>query len=610
MHKYREFIFDPTIDFYRQRKRSIENLHGIIPPMSIRTRINRGLDKLRIQTARPDALIQLSILGLVVGLATGIIIVAFLYVIDTALHYLLPSNDAENFEGLSLTARFIFPVIGAILLAIIFKWTAKSDHVVGVVNVLERLRFHEGYMKLRSFILQFIGASIALISGQSMGREGPAIHLGSSVGSLLGQSMGLPNNAVRTLLACGSAAAIGAAFNTPLAGVIFAMEIIIVEYTLASFIPIIIAAVAASGIAHIAYGNEPILKINELAHITPIEIPFIILLGILVGIASTVFSISIRYISQIVKKTDLSLRFVIAGVFTGIVAIAIPQVLGLGYDTIHNAVLGQYSIALLFAIMVCKLIATAVSVGCGLPAGLISPSLVIGSVGGALMGTILYQWFDIPQENNSLYALIGMSAMMGACLQAPLAALTAVFEVSASHNIIWPSMLAIVIAQLISRQLFKQPPIFDLLLQVRGLDTRENPIIQSLHRTGVAKVMNQNLACLERTISIDQAKEKVLHNPQWIVITENKKPISLLRGIDLTHYIEQKTSSDEIDLMEIPARRYELAIIDVRATMAKAHEIFNQEHPEALCVTHWDRNAARYVYGVLTKEQFDNSFTR
>ena len=578
--------------------------------MSARTRINQGLDKLRLQTARPDALIQLSILGLIVGLVTGITIVAFLYVIDTGLRYLLPSNDVENFEGLSLTARFIFPVIGAVLLALVFKWAAKDDPIVGVVNVLERLQFHEGYMKVRSFILQFIGASIALISGQSMGREGPAIHLGSSVGSLLGQSMGLPNNAIRTLLACGSAAAIGAAFNTPLAGVIFAMEIIIVEYTLASFIPIMIAAVAASGIAHIAYGNEPILKIDELAHISSIEIPFIILLGVLVGIASTIFSITIRHIGQAVKNANLSLRFIAAGIFTGLVAILIPQVLGLGYDTISNAVLGQYSIALLFAIMVCKLITTAVSVGCGLPAGLISPSLVIGSVGGALMGTILHQWFDIPQENNSLYALIGMSAMMGACLQAPLAALTAVFEVSASHNIIWPSMLAIVIAQLISRQLFKQPPIFDLLLQIRGLDARDNPIVQSLHRTGVAKVMNQDYVCLERTVETNHAIEEMKNNPQWIIVTENKTPIALLRGIDLTHHIEKESESDKLDLMEIPAKRYELANIDIRATMAKAQQIFTQEHPEALCVTHWDRNAPRYIYGVLTKEQFENSFTR
>ena len=578
--------------------------------MSVRTRINQGLDKLRLQSARPDALIQMSILGLIVGLVTGITITVFLFVIDTGLRFLLPADSTENFEGLSMAARFSFPFIGAVILAIFFKLVAKDDPVVGVVNVLERLQFHEGYMKVRSFILQFIGASIALISGQSMGREGPAIHLGSSVGSLLGQSIGLPNNAIRTLLACGSAAAIGAAFNTPLAGVIFAMEIIIVEYTLASFIPIIIAAVAASGISQLAYGHERIIKIEELGHIPANEIPFILLLGVLVGIASTIFSISIRHMSRTIRDINLSLRFVIAGTFTGLVAIAIPQVLGVGYDTIQNAVLGQYSIAILFAMMICKLLTTAVSVSCGLPAGLISPSLVIGSVGGALMGSILHQWFNFPEVNNSLYALIGMSAMMGACLQAPLAALTAVFEITASHNVIWPSMLAIVVAQLISRQLFKQPPIFDLLLQLRGLDISNSPVMQSLHRTGVAKIMNQNYVCLDRISSCDIATNEIKNDPQWIIVTEDNFPVSLMRGIDLAHYIETEAPDGNFDLMQIPAKRYEINIIDVRATMAKAHEVFTQEMPEALCVTHWDRNATRYVYGVLTKEQFDQSFTR
>ena len=443
-----------------------------------------------------------------------------------------------------------------------------------------------------------------------MGREGPAIHLGSSVGSLLAQSVGLPNNAIRTLLACGSAAAIGAAFNTPLAGVIFAMEIIIVEYTLASFIPIIIAAVAASGISQLVYGHERIIKIEELSPIPTEEIPFILLLGVLVGIASTIFSISVRHLSQAIRDVNLSLRFIIAGTFTGLVAVAMPQVLGVGYDTIQNAVLGQYSIAILFAMMVCKLLTTAVSVSCGLPAGLISPSLVIGSVGGALMGSILHQWFNFPAVNNSLYALIGMSAMMGACLQAPLAALTAVFEITASHNIIWPSMLAIVVAQLISRQLFKQPPIFDLLLQVRGLNINDSPVMQSLHRTGVAKVMNQDYVCIEKIVPCDKATDDIKNNPQWIIVTENKFPVALMRGIDLAHYLETESPDESFDLMQIPAKRLEIITIDVRATMAKAHEIFTHEMPEALCVTHWDRNATRYIYGVLTKEQFDHSFTR
>lgn len=570
-----------------------------------------SLDEFRLQTAKPDALIQLSLLALLVGLLTGITIVVFIIIIDTVLSYWLPNQLPDNFEALPAITRFAAPVIGTIILAILFKFASKEEKIVGVVHVIERLRYHEGYLKIKSFILQFVGACIALISGQSLGREGPAIHLGSFVGSILGQSFGLPNNTIRILLACGAAAAISAAFNTPLAGVIFAMEIIIVEYTFVSFIPIIIAAVAATGVSRSFLGGEPILLIESLPSLSLSELPFLILLGLLIGFASTLFTTIIRFTVNKTEHFKFSTRFIGAGVFTGIVAIYVPQVLGLGYDTLNEAIIGQLSISVLLFILFAKLLTTAVSIGCGLPAGLISPSLVIGAVCGSLMAIFMQQSFSIPIESNSLYALIGMSAMMGACLQAPLAALTAVFEITANHAVIWPSMIAIVVAQLITRQLFKQPPVFDMLLELRGLDFHEDPITQSLQRTGVAKAMNRSFIAVTRTIEASSALSILNSNPQWIVIIENLQPTALIRGVDLVQHLQKEPTNDEpVDLFEIPAKRLQISCIDVRATMAKAREVFSNDHSEALCVTHWNKNSSRYIYGILTLDQFETLYMR
>lgn len=570
-----------------------------------------SLDEFRLQTAKPDALIQLSLLALLVGLLTGITIVVFIIIIDTVLSYWLPNHLPDNFEALPAITRFAAPVIGTIILAILFKFASKEEKIVGVVHVIERLRYHEGYLKIKSFVLQFVGACIALISGQSLGREGPAIHLGSFVGSILGQSFGLPNNTIRILLACGAAAAISAAFNTPLAGVIFAMEIIIVEYTFVSFIPIIIAAVAATGVSRSFLGGEPILLIESLPSLSLSELPFLILLGLLIGFASTLFTTIIRFTVNKTEHFKFSTRFIGAGVFTGIVAIYVPQVLGLGYDTLNEAIIGQLSISVLLFILFAKLLTTAVSIGCGLPAGLISPSLVIGAVCGSLMAIFMQQSFSIPIESNSLYALIGMSAMMGACLQAPLAALTAVFEITANHAVIWPSMIAIVVAQLITRQLFKQPPVFDMLLELRGLDFHEDPITQSLQRTGVAKAMNRSFIAVTRTIEPSSALSILNSNPQWIVIIENLQPTALIRGVDLVQHLQKEPTNDEpVDLFEIPAKRLQISCIDVRATMAKAREVFSNDHSEALCVTHWNKNSSRYIYGILTLDQFETLYMR
>jgi len=389
------------------------------------------------------------------------------------------------------------------------------------------------------------------------------------------------------------------------------MEIIMVEYTFASFIPIIIAAVAATGVSRTFLSDEPLVSLIHIPSISLAEMPFVILIGVLVGLASTLFTTLIRHITRLTQPLSISLRFLIAGTATGMIAFLVPQVMGSGYDTLNAAVLGQIPMTLLLFIMIAKLVATAISVGCGMPAGLIAPSLVIGAVGGSLMAIFLHQAMEVPLDNTSLYALIGMSAMMGACLQAPLAALTAVFEITANHSVIWPSMLAIVVAQLISRQLFKQPPVFDLLLNVRGLNFQEDPITQSLQRTGIARAMSRSFSLLPNVTHLNQALKALEDDPQWICIQDGRTPIALIRGIDLIQYLENEDNAvDEIDLMQIPAKRLQISQIDLRATLAKARESFNENTSEALCVTHWNKNAPRYVYGVLTREQFEQLYMR
>lgn len=580
------------------------------PKLPLSHRIIDNLDEFRLQTAKPDALVQLSLLALLVGLVSGLIIVLFILVIDSILSLWLPDNSTENFEALSSSARFIAPIVGSVLVGLVYMFLAKPGHSVGAVNVIERLRYHEGYLRLRGFILQFIGATLALASGHSMGREGPSIHLGAFVGSYLPQLMGLPNNAIRTLVACGVAAGISAAFNTPLAGVIFAMEVIILEYTFSSFIPIIISAVAATGISRSLLGDDLVFVTGNIPTLSLNELPYVILLGLLVGFASTAFTTIIRITTKLTQSYSLFLRLMIAGVITGAIAVYVPQIMGLGYDTLNKAILGELSLVVLFTILIAKLTATAIAVGCSVPAGLIGPNLVIGAVGGALMAAFLHQALGMPVENTALYALIGMSAMMGACLQAPLAALTAVFEITANHAVIWPSMLAIVVAQLISRQLFKQPPVFDLLLQVRGLDFEEDPIKQSLQRTGIAKVMNRDFHQLPQLTSVNDISKALHDNPQWICIMQDKHPTAIIRGVDLIQYLEKHASQNTIDLLQIPAKRLQVDVIDLRATLAKAREIFNQSNIEALCITHWNKNAARFVYGIITRDRFEELYMR
>ena len=179
--------------------------------------ISHQLEVNRLHLARPDALLRLAGLGLLTGLIAGAVIVLFRLLVEQTQEAILPGTGAENYEALPLWARIALPIFGGLLLAIMFRWGAKGLYVLGVARVMERMAYHQGHFTVRGFLLQFFGASIAIISGHSVGREGPHIFLGAAAGSLLAQRLSLPNNTVRTLVGCGTAAGIAASFNTPLA---------------------------------------------------------------------------------------------------------------------------------------------------------------------------------------------------------------------------------------------------------------------------------------------------------------------------------------------------------------------------------------------------------
>ena len=241
------------------------------------------LDNLGVRVARADALLHLALLGILTGLVSGGVILALRWLIETSQAAFLPGGGTENYEDLARHVQFLLPIGGALLIGLLFHLTSKGNYVTGVVQLLERMAYHQGHFSLRSLLLQFFGAAIALISGQSMGREGPCVQLGGASGSLVGQKLGLPNNAIRTLVGCGVAAAIGASFNTPLAGVIFSLEVVMMEYTLASFTPVILAAVSATAVSRLVYGDDPAFIIPPLHYGSLAELPVVLVLGIVVG---------------------------------------------------------------------------------------------------------------------------------------------------------------------------------------------------------------------------------------------------------------------------------------------------------------------------------------
>lgn len=565
---------------------------------------NFTMQNFRDQLASYEAMPQLVALGLLCGIGCGLLIAAFRFAIDIPLTILL-SGQVENFEGLSTVERFCYPSAGALTLALMYKYWPLIKNKVGLVHLLERLAYHQGHVPGKNLIAQFIIAVVALVSGQSVGREGPAIYMGASLSSLIGQWLHIPHNSQRILIACGSAAAISAAFNTPLAGVIFAMEVILLDYTIAGFTPIIVAAVSSSIVTRVIFSSAPVFDAPAFDIVNHSEIPWIILLGICIGSIAALF---IQLMLQAKQHCTYSLpiKLCIAGILTGLVAIVYPQVMGTGYDTINDVFWGHLETQLILGILLAKVILTPVILGLGIPAGMIGPVLFIGALAGALLGHIGGFLVDTTVSHTGLYAMLGMGAMMAAVLNAPLAALIALLELTYNPNIIFPAMIAITVANLTARNLFNMPSALLALLQAQGLDYRLEPLAQVLSRASVAKAMTREFQTTQTQISLEQAQQLLHNNQMWLVVNHQQQPVSVLPLSNVQSFLERGLLKDgeQLDLQRIPAQRFEAIHINLRSTLHSALQKMNAKDTDLLCV--YDHSDT--LIGILSRSHIENYY--
>lgn len=562
-----------------------------------------SLQYFRERLAHYDALPQLVILGLLSGIMTGLLMVLFRLAVELPLTYWLGQPD--DFEGLSSLEHFMWPVIGSSVLILIFYLWPTAAKQVGMVNLFERLSYYQGSIPGKSLVLQFVSATVALVSGHSVGREGPSIFLGAACSSLIGQKLRLPNNSLRLLIGCGAAAAISAAFNTPLAGVIFAMEVILLEYTLIGFTPVIVAAVSADLVMRSILGHNnvfdvPLFEINTLA-----EIPWVMLLGVVVGLCAAAFNHIMLYAYKL-AHWPVAVRFMLAGLLTGAAALFYPQIMGVGYDTISETLWGRVDIQLLAGLLLVKLLITPFILGLGIPAGLIGPTLFIGAIIGGICGVIGGWFTDVTVSHIGLYAMLGMGAMMGAVLNAPLAALVALLELTGNPNIIFPGMIAIVISNLTVRYFFNLPSIFLSSLQAQGLDYRQEPIAQALSRAAAASLMDRSFITTDHLINNNSAQELLAGKPHWILLQEPEQSVaSLMLPSDLQSYMAREEQQEEINLLTIPAERFNIITLSFRATLYEALQKMNEQHINNLCIT----SNQGEIMGILTRAQIEYYYT-
>ncbi|MFP8966678.1 chloride channel protein [Pokkaliibacter sp. CJK22405] len=560
------------------------------------------LSHFRGRLAHVEALPQLALLGLLCGIATGLVMALFRWVIQLPLEQLL--GDPEAFEKLTLWERGLFPLIGAVVIILIFLPFPASRRRVGIVYVLERLNFHQGYLHGRNALIQFFTGAIAVISGMPGGREGPAIHLGAAVSSLMGQRIKVPNNTMRLLIGCGSAAAISASFNTPLAGVLFAMEVVLMEYTVSGFLPVMIASVTAAVMNYLLFSSEVAFIVPELRYHSLSELPYIMLLGCVLGALAAAFCKIVTYCQRL-HHWPMGVRLLCAGAAAALAGMLAPQVMGIGYDTISDILQPKFLLSTLLLITLVKLLATAICFGLGMPMGCIGPILFIGAAAGGSLGMIANL---MSHEVGAIgfYAMLGMGSMMSAVLQAPLAALTALLELTHNSNIIFPGMLAIVVANLTCAYIFKQKSLFWCLLLAANKSRSHTPLALALSRESVAVLMRREVPRFPHKVTPDITHAMLDYKGPWYLLERESEPVCLLSSTDFRNFLVTDhapiTEDEPLNLLAIAAVRKDLKPVSIQATLKEAMDTLDQTGVEALYVTDWYGKIA----GILTRDDLLN----
>jgi len=553
--------------------------------------------------ANHNAALPYAVLGVTAGALSGLVVIAFDQAIRQVARLCGVGAGGEGFENLPHWQAFALPAASALVLGIVYAFLKPEDRETGIIHVISRMHSHYGALPLRNALLQFIAGAFALGTGQSGGREGPGVHLGGAINSLLGQRLGLPNNSLRTLIACGTAGGIAAAFHTPLAGVVFAMEVIVAEYTVAGFVPVILASVSASAVSRTLSGGEALLSIPTVSLNSLWELPFILMIGLVCGIAIAAF-IRILGVSSRLSNWPVVIRFTMAGLLTGAIALAVPETLGLGYDSLGLILDNQLLVGTLLLLAACKILATAVSCGVGMPLGLIGPSLLIGACIGSALGGVAQLYQPELASDLPLYIAIGMAAAMAAMLNAPLAAILAVIELTQTVSIAMPALLAIVAASLTNTGIFRQRSAHQTVLRQLRRVVPDDPLNQLLHRTDVTATMDVRVVRVPIILDRDDLEPLLEFTPAWCLVEREGEDLYLVQGSELLTWLRSALEDHEsADLAEATIRRWSIASVPLQASLRQAMDTIRANTAEAVCVYEPSRaTGKRILHGVVTRE--------
>jgi CIC family chloride channel protein len=553
----------------------------------------------------------MAVLGVIVGLAAGFGAVGFRYLINffQTLAYGGENDLLELVVNLPWYYRVAVPAIGGLIVGPLVYFFAREAKGHGVPEVMEAVALKGGVIRKRVVVVKSLASAISISTGGSVGREGPIVQIGSAIGSVLGQFMKVSGDRMRTLVGCGAAAGIAATFNAPIAGSMFALEVILGDFGLATFSPIVISSVVATAVSRAYLGDTPAFIVPVYELVSAWELPMYLVLGIFCAVVGVFFTKILYRIEDLFDgiKFPEYLKGLVGGLILGVASLVFPQILGVGYGAIDMALMQQMAWWLLAVLVVVKILATSVTIGSGGSGGIFAPSLFLGAMAGGFFGILVHQLFPNITASPGAYSIVGMGALVSATTHGPLAAILILFEMTGSYKIILPVMLACIIATIASGQLLRDS-IYTLKLARRGVDIKEGKEVNVLKSMFVKDVMNTNVETMPEALPLGKMAERISKSKfnSFPVLDDQDRLIGILSFNDYNEAIFDENLKDLVVAKDLATE--DLVTISLDDNLWTALEKISSKDFAVLPVV--STQAANKLEGVVSRRDIIGAYNK
>lgn len=487
----------------------------------------QSLNNTYLRPVTQKEVFYLNSVAVIVGIIAGYASIGFRYLIGVLQNVLL--HHQFDWHLISPVGHergywmFLILPLGLLVSTLITHWFAREAKGHGVPEVIEAVMTKSGRMRKRIVAFKALASSITIASGGSVGREGPIVQIGSAAGSAMGQWLNLEPKLLKTLVGCGAAGAVAATFNTPIAGVIFAIEIVVLELKTKSFVPLVISSVFATVVSRLHIGDEPAFFVPEYSLRGPNELIFYLVLGILAGMLGVVVIKTVYGFEDFFDrlKVPFFVKPLIGGLVLAAIGVVYPQMFGVGYETVTDVLQQKSSLSLMALFIFLKIFCTSITLASGGSGGVFAPSLFIGAMLGGAYGYAINLYFPEITAGYGAYALVGMAALFSATGRATFTAIVILFEMTRDYSIILPLMFVCVTADQIAWAISKDS-IYSLKLKRKGLKFINDISVNVMSITLVRDIMTTELHSALETMPMREAANKLLQHGHSVIPVVDK----------------------------------------------------------------------------------------